>query len=92
MVFVKSGFLTVGDRPDLVFFRVGGEETVVGISGASLGRFQRGRRRLSCEEKVDLAGLWLKRRLGTGALLDSAHLLLRDEELGRVAEDLGLAK
>ncbi|HYB61543.1 MAG TPA: hypothetical protein VEH50_08700 [Methylomirabilota bacterium] len=41
---------------------------------------------------MDLAGLLLKRRLGTGALLDSAHLLLRDEELGCLAEDLGLTK
>jgi hypothetical protein len=90
--FVKSGFLTAGDRPELFFFRVDGEQTVVGISGASLERFQRGRRRLSREEKVDLAGFWLKRQLETGAPLDSAHLLLRDEELGRVAADLGLTK
>ena len=32
IVFVRSGFLTQGDRPELFFFRVNGEETVVGIS------------------------------------------------------------
>lgn len=90
--FVKSGFLTAGDRPELFFFRVDGEETVVGISGSSLDRFQRGRSRLSREQKIDIAGLWLKRQLEAGAPLDSAHLLLRDEELGRVTADLGLAK
>ncbi|MGO9641238.1 MAG: hypothetical protein ACLP1Y_08045 [Candidatus Acidiferrales bacterium] len=90
--FVKSGFLTVGDRPELFFFRVDGEEAVVGISGGALDRFQTGRRRFSREEKVDLAGLWLKRQLEAGTPLDSAHLLLRDEDLGRTAAELGFVK
>jgi hypothetical protein len=90
--FVKSGFLTAGDRPELFFFRVDGEETVVGISGGSLDRFQRGRSRLAREEKIDLAGLWLKRQLEAGAPLDSEHLLLRDVQLGGLAAELGLAK
>jgi hypothetical protein len=49
--FVKSGFLAMGDRPELFFFRAaGGEaaagstEIVVGISGDALRRFERGRR------------------------------------------------
>jgi len=37
--FVRSGFLAQGDRPELFFFRVSGEEAVVGISGGSLARF-----------------------------------------------------
>ena len=37
-----QGFLAQGDRPELFFFRVNGEETVVGISGASLARFEAG--------------------------------------------------
>jgi len=90
--FVKSGFLAAGDRPELFFFRVDGEEAVVGISGGSLDRIRRGRRRLSREEKIDLAGWWLKRQIEARAPLDSAHLLLRDEELSQAAADLGLAK
>jgi len=90
--FVKSGFLTVGDRPELFFFRVDGEEAIVGISSDSLNRFQSGRKHLSREEKIDLAGLWLKRQLEAGAALDSAHLFLRDSELGLVAAELGFAK
>ena len=52
--FVRAGVLTQGDRPELFFFRVNGEETVVGISGLSLARFERGRRRLSREQKIDV--------------------------------------
>ncbi len=68
--FVRSGFLTQGDRPELFFFRVNGEETVVGISGLSLARFERGRARLSREEKIDVAGRWLKRQIEAGLYLD----------------------
>ena len=45
--FIRSGFLAQGDRPELFFFQIDGEEAVVGISGASLARFESGRRRLS---------------------------------------------
>jgi len=38
--FVRAGFLTAGDRPELYFFRVAGKEVVVGISGDSLRRFE----------------------------------------------------
>src|ERR1700722_3315686 len=81
--FRRAGFLTAGDRPELYFFRVGGEEdeVVVGISGSALGKFEQGRRRLSREEKIDVAGLWLKKQIGAGATSDSSNLFLRDEEL-----------
>ena len=87
--FVKSGFLTAGDQPELYFFRVAGEEVVAGMSGDSLKRFQQDRKSLSREQKIDLAGLLLKRQIEAGVALDSKNLLLRDEELARLAGDLG---
>lgn len=90
--FVRSGFLTEGDQPELFFFRMGEGEAVVGISGASLSRFQHGHRRLSREEKIDLAGLWLKRQIEVGAPLDSRSLHIRDHELANLAAQLGFAK
>ena len=88
--FRRAGFLTVGDYPELYFFRVVGEEAVVGLSGSALKRFEQGRRRLTREEKIDLAGLWLKRQIEAGVALDSQNLFLRDEELARMAGELGV--
>ncbi len=90
--FKKSGFLTLGDQPELYFFSVGEEEAVVAISGGALRRFQRARRYLSREEKIDLAGLLLKRRIEAGLPLVSENLLIRDEELAGLAGELGLLR
>lgn len=97
--FVRAGFWAQGDRPELFFFRVNGEETVVGISGGSLARFERGRPRLSREQKrvravraarwkVDMAGQWLKRRIEAGVPLDSRSLYIQDDELANLANEL----
>ena len=86
--FVRAGFLAQGDRPELFFFRVNGEETVVGISGGSLARFERGRRRLTREEKIDVAGRWLKRQIEAGVPLDSRSLYIQDDELANLAIEL----
>ena len=86
--FVRAGFLTQGDRPELFFFRVNGEETVVGISGASLARFGHGRRRLSREQKIDVAGRWLKRQMEAGMPLNSGSLYIQDDELANLAIEL----
>ena len=86
--FVRAGFLAQGDRPELFFFRVNGEETVVGISGGSLARFERGRRRLTREEKIDVAGRWLKRQIDAGLPLDSRSLYIQDDELANLAIEL----
>lgn len=88
--FTKAGFLPLGDQPELYFFSVAGDEVVVGISGQALRRFQQGRRYLSREEKIDLAGLLLKRRIEAGTPLVSENLFLRDEELAGLARELGL--
>jgi len=87
--FIKAGFLTAGDQPELYFFRVAGEEVVVGISGNALKRFQEGRKSLSREQKIDFAGLLLKRQIEAAVALESKNLFLRDEELARLAGDLG---
>jgi hypothetical protein len=90
--FVRSGFLAQGDRPELFFFRVNGEEAVVGISGASLSRFEEARRRLSREEKIDVAGRWLKRQIEAGMPLDSGSLYIRDDELAYLANELNFTE
>jgi hypothetical protein len=87
--FRRAGFLTAGDRPELYFFRVAGDEVVVGISGSALQRFEQGRRRLSREEKIDIAGLWLKQQIVAGAACDSHNLLVRERELAELAGELG---
>src|ERR1700688_1821729 len=86
--FVRAGFLAQGDRPELFFFRVNGEETVVGISGTSLTRFERGRSRLTREQKMDVAGRWLKRQMEAGSPLDSRSLYIQDDELANLANEL----
>jgi hypothetical protein len=88
--FVRAGFLAQGDRPELFFFRVKGEETVVGVSGASLTRFECGRRRLTREQKIDVAGRWLKRQIEAGVPLDSRSLYIQDDELAYLANELDL--
>jgi len=87
--FRRAGFLTLGDSPELYFFQVAGEEVVVGVSGSALKRFEQGRR-LSREEKIDLAGLWLHKQMQAGLALNSQNLFLRDEELAAMAGDLSI--
>ena len=87
--FRRAGFLTLGDMPELYFFAVTGEEVVVGISGSALKRFEKSRR-LSREEKIDLAGFWLKKQMEAGAALESKNLFLRDDELAEIAGSLGI--
>ncbi len=99
--FLRAGFLTLGDRPELYFFRVtraegasenAAEEVAVGIAGDSLKRFERARRGLSREEKIDLAGLLLKKNMEAGKALDSTNLFIRDDELALLAGELGVPR
>jgi|ERR1700733_6845273 len=90
--FVRAGVLTQGDRPELFFFRVNGEETVVGVSGLSLARFERGRSRLSREQKIDITGRWLKRQVEAGLHLDSRSLYIQDDELANLASELDITE
>ena len=101
--FLRAGFLTAGDRPELYFFRVtlvgsaphdsaqsGPEDVAVGVSGDALKRFGKERRSLSREEKIDLAGLMLKKNIEAGRRLDSNNLFIRDLELASLAGELGI--
>lgn len=99
--FLRAGFLTLADRPELYFFRVApaaetspnaAEEVAVGISGGSLARFEKPRRRLSREEKIDVAGLLLKRSIEAGKALDSNNLFIRDDELAVLTAELGIPR
>jgi hypothetical protein len=87
--FLRAGTLTVGDRPELYFFKMAGEEFAVGISGSALKTFEKSRR-LSREEKIDIAGLMLRRQLEAGVGLDSQNLFIRDEVLAELAAELGI--
>jgi len=86
--FQRAGTLTAGDRPELYFFQVAGEEAVVGISGAALEAAQRSRR-LSREEKIDVAGLHLKKQVEADRALDSGALFVRGEDLQTLLQELG---
>jgi hypothetical protein len=88
--FIRAGFLTAGDRPELYFFQVAGEEVVAAISGDALRRFENKRRSLSREEKIDVMGLLLKQKIEAGKALDSENLFVRDEDLARLAGELGI--
>jgi len=103
--FLRAGFLTLGDRPELYFFRLAPvgpenpahgmdekkeEDVTVGISGDALRRFETHRRSLSREEKIDLTGLLLKKNIEAGKALDSKNLLIRDQELAALAGELNL--
>ncbi len=58
----------------------------MGISGSALKNFERSRR-LSREEKIDIAGLMLRRQLEAGLALDSQNLFIRDEVLAELAAE-----
>ena len=88
--FRKAGFLVAGEQPELYFFAVNGEEAVVGLSGEALRQFQQGRRYLSREEKIDLAGCFLKRVLEAGKPLVSENLYIRGGALEELTKDLGI--
>jgi hypothetical protein len=89
--FLKSGFLAAGDQPELYFFRVGDAEVIVAISGAGLLFYQKGRRYLSREEKIDVAGLFLNQRIRMGVPLVAGNLTIREAELEQLVQELGMA-
>ncbi len=90
--FSKAGILALGDQPELYFFDVDGQEVVVGISGEALREFQRRRRYLSREEKIDLAGLQLQRQIeGARPLVSESLYIRREQELEALVTDLGLS-
>ncbi len=90
VAFKKAGSLVAGDHPELYFFEVDAQSVVVGVSGVALTDWQRSRRYLSREEKIDVAGLWLKQRLTTGAGLAPENLYMQEADLEEMVRALGL--
>lgn len=88
--FQKAGVLTAGDQPELYFFDLDGAGVVVGVSGEGLREFQRRRRSLSREEKIDLAGLVLKRQIEAGKPLARESLYIEGAALEGLVAELGL--
>jgi hypothetical protein len=88
--FRKAGFLAAGDQPEVYFFTVNGQSAVVGIAGGPLTAWQRARRYLSREEKIDVAGLWLRQRIAAGQELTSDNLFIREPELDLLTSALGI--
>ena len=90
VAFKKAGSLVAGDHPELYFFEVDAQSVVVGVSGVALTEWQRSRRYLSREEKIDVAGLWLKRRMAAGDEATPEKLYLREADLEEMVRQLGL--
>ncbi|MCL6481045.1 MAG: hypothetical protein K6U02_04900 [Firmicutes bacterium] len=88
--FSRAGWLSAGDRPELYFFRVDGDDVVVGISGRALQLWQTGRRFLSREEKIDVAGLYLKKQLEAGRPLRAETLYIQANELSGLLQELSI--
>lgn len=90
--FKKAGWVSTGDHPELYFFIVDhNEEVVVGLSGSALEAFQKSRRYLSREEKIDVAGLHLKRQIEAGRPLRVENLYVDASELAGLLRELGIA-
>lgn len=90
VVFQKAGRLASGDQPELYFFDVDLKSVVVGVSGAALDEWQRSRRYLSREEKIDVAGLRLKWQMIAGGLVNADSLYIQEPDLDVLVRALGL--
>jgi hypothetical protein len=90
--FKKAGTLAAGDRPELYFFEEGARAIVVCISGGALEAWQRAHRYLSREEKIDVAGLFLKGRIEAGRELAAEELRIDSIEFDKLVEQLGISE
>jgi hypothetical protein len=66
VVFKKAGFLAGENQPELYFFEAGDKPALVAIESGALGKWQKGNRYFTREEKIDVAGLLLKRAVESG--------------------------
>jgi hypothetical protein len=90
--FKKAGFLAAGDQPELYFFEGGARPIVVCISGEALADWQRAHRYLSREEKIDVAGLFLKKRIEAGGEVTAEDLRIDGPALEFLLQSLGIPK
>jgi hypothetical protein len=92
VAFKKAGVLASGDRPELYFFECDARTVIVCISGGALAGWQGGNRYLSREEKIDVAGLFLKRKIEAGTQLVPEDLRIERGELESLVHELGILK
>lgn len=92
MAFKKAGVLASGEQPELYFFEVDTRTVIVCVAGEALAGWQNENRYLSREEKIDVAGLFLKRKIEAGTELVPEDLRIERSELETLARELGIHK
>jgi hypothetical protein len=92
VAFKKAGVLVSGDQPELYFFEVDARAVIVCVPGVALAGWQRENRYLSREEKIDVAGLFLKRRIEAGTELVPEDLRIERGEFESLVRELGMHK
>jgi hypothetical protein len=92
VAFKKAGVLASGDQPELYFFELDGRKVIVCVSGAALAGWQGENRYLSREMKIDVAGLFLKRRIEAGTELVPEDLRIERGEFESLVRQLGISK
>lgn len=92
VAFKKAGVLASGDQPELYFFEWDARPVIVCVSGGALASWQGGNRYLSREEKIDVAGLFLKHKIEAGTELVPEDLRIERGELESLVRELGIHK
>jgi hypothetical protein len=92
VAFKKAGVLSSGDRPELYFFDLDARPVIVCVSGGALAGWQNANRYLSREEKIDVAGLFLKRKIEAGTELVPEDLRIERGKLESLLRELGISK
>jgi len=92
VAFKKAGVLSSGDRPELYFFDFDAQSVIVCVSGGALAGWQNENRYLSREEKIDVAGLFLKRKIEAGTELVPEDLRIERGEFESLLRELGIHK
>lgn len=90
--FVKAGLLAGANPTELYFFESEGDRWIVAISSGALRARQSTMRYLSREEKIDIAAVYLKKRLEGESAPAAESLMIGEEELAESIELLGLGK
>ena len=92
VAFKKAGVLASGDQPELYFFDVDTRKVIVCVPGEALAGWQGENRYLSREEKIDVAGLFLKRKIEAGTELKPEDLRIERSEYESLVHALGIRK
>jgi len=92
VAFKKAGVLASGDQPELYFFDVDARAVIVCVPREALAGWQRENRYLSREEKIDVAGLFLKRKIEAGTELVPEDLRIGRSEFESLVRELGIHK